>query len=194
MCVTALPAWVSGGERILWWDWIEGCREPPRGFWEPNPGPLQKQRVLLTAKSSLWPACVLLFFHAWMVSHIIKHVASKSMCACVGTWVWVCVYSVCVWERERERQRQRDRQTDRQTDRQRQREWDRQRHLRSSLEKFLRKWLLRAWWAWLVSALITKPDDLSLSPRTPWWEERTHSINCPLTSQHGCGIWSSSPH
>ena len=39
-----------------------------------------------------------------------------------------------------------------------------------------------------VKALAAKLNDLSLSPRTPWWEERTHSINCPLTSQHGCGI------
>ena len=45
-------------KRVVELEVIENC-EPPCGCWEPNPGPLEEQAVLLTGESSLQPLFLL---------------------------------------------------------------------------------------------------------------------------------------
>jgi len=67
MCVNALAEYMPGPHMLAWCmqrlqsdtelpgtGVTDGC-EPPCGFWELNPSPLQEQQVLLISKPSLQP-------------------------------------------------------------------------------------------------------------------------------------------
>lgn len=67
MCLSVLPAGICAHHMHAWFPHrltdgayssesrtTDDC-EPPCGFWEQNPGPLQEQQVLLNAEPSLQP-------------------------------------------------------------------------------------------------------------------------------------------